>query len=677
MAQAGNAPLAHGTSRPRTGVGPGSALPIASLVKTGLWTGLFGMLIVILWSGSSAIMAGLLAGVICGFVASSYAVDETPADGARAAIIAAIIAGLVIFAGQAFRYYGLEVQGYVRNGRVASAGIALRAAGVGFICAVGLAALLGYARYLQGRMSRLLTVGTLALLIAIFPFIDRQINLLWINTLIPILVFTLLALGLNIVVGYAGLLDLGYAAFFAIGAYTAGLVSSSHLGSQFGYTYQMNFWIVIWVAAAVAAIFGLILGAPTLPLRGDYLAIVTLGFGEIVPIVFRNLTAVEISLPFSDTVLIGRGGILADLAKPLNVTNGEFGINPIQQPQLQLIDMPRLLGGQLTGGQTAGAIVGLLIFAAIAAIAGMVLLRTVQAQLLNGTSWYAQAGTGVATALALGVITFIFFGQYYAWVMASVLAGVAVLGLVWGVTRSRAYLPSLGAFAATMMLIVGIFITATESPNQLSFANPNQRWMWYYLIVGLMLLSAFFINRLRRSRIGRAWMAMREDELAAAAMGIHIVRTKLLAFSMGATFSGFAGVYFAAYIQAIFPSSFDFSVSVIVLCMVILGGLGNMVGVVIGGLIIMSADRLFLPQISSFIQDLSGTTQQPFFNNLDISLYRLALFGLVLVIMMQVRPEGLVPNLRRKMELTADDETVERENSALYDAERDPQLAAE
>jgi branched-chain amino acid transport system permease protein len=243
--------------------------------------------------------------------------------------------------------------------------------------------------------------------------------------------------------------------------------------------------------------------------------------------------------------------------------------------------------------------------------------------------------------------------------------------------RNRDLVASVGAFAATVLAIVGLFIVATGSPNQLSFANPNQRWMWYYLIVGLMLLSAFFINRMRRSRIGRAWMAMREDELAAAAMGIDIVRTKLLAFSMGATFSGFAGAYFAAYIQAIFPSTFDFSVSVIVLCMVILGGLGNMVGVVIGGLIIMSADRLFLPQISSFIQDLSGTTQQPFFNNLDVSLYRLALFGLVLVIMMQVRPEGLVPNQRRKMELTGDAETVGRENSALYDAERDPQLAAE
>lgn len=666
---AGNASVLRGTSR--------DALPLGSLVRIGLWSGLFGILIIILWSGSSAIMSGLLAGVICGFIGSGRATDETPGSGMRAAVVAAIVAGLLIFLGEALRYYGLEVRGYVRNGRVASSGVAFRAAGIGFICAVGLAALLGYARYMQGRMSRLLTIGTIAVLIALFPFIDRQINLLWINTLIPILVFTLLALGLNIVVGYAGLLDLGYAAFFAIGAYTAGLLSSSHLGSQFGYSYQMNFWVVIWVAAAVAAIFGLILGAPTLPLRGDYLAIVTLGFGEIVPIVFRNLTSVTITIPFTNTILIGEDGIIASLEKPLNVTNGEFGINPIQQPQLQLIDMPRLLGGQLTGSQTVGAIVGLLIFAAIAAIAVMFLVRTVQVQLLNRAAWYVQAGTGVATAVALGVITFIFFGQYYSWVIASVLLILAVLGLLLIIVRDRDLTVGAGAFAVAILALVGLFIVATGSPNQLSFANPNQRWMWYYLIVGLMLLSAFFINRMRRSRIGRAWMAMREDELAAAAMGIDIVRTKLLAFSMGATFSGFAGAYFAAYIQAIFPSTFDFSVSVIVLCMVILGGLGNMVGVVIGGLIIMSADRLFLPQISSFIQDLSGTTQKPFFNNLDVSLYRLALFGLVLVIMMQVRPEGLVPNLRRKMELTGDAETVERENAALYDAERDPQLAAE
>jgi ABC-type branched-subunit amino acid transport system permease subunit len=646
------------------------------LATIGLWSGLFGLLIIVLWSGSSAIMSGVLAGVICGFVAGGRATDETPGGGARTAAIAGLVAGIVIVLGEALRYYGLEVPGYVRNGRVASAAVAFRAAGLGLALAVALAALFGFARYLPESTSRLVTLGTLALLIGAFPFLDRQINLLWINTLIPILVFTLLALGLNIVVGYAGLLDLGYAAFFAIGAYTAGLLSSSHLGNQLQYGYQMNFWVVIWVAAAVAAIFGLILGAPTLPLRGDYLAIVTLGFGEIVPIVFRNLTSVELSIPFTNTVLIGRKGIWADLSKPLNVTNGEFGINPIQQPRLGLIDMPKLLGGQLTGSQTVGAVVGLLIFAAIAAVALLVLVRTLQVQVLNRATWYARVGTGIATALALGVVTFIFFGQYYAWVILAVLSAVALLLLLVGLRR-RPYLPALASFLVAMLALVGVAIAATGSSQQLSFANPNQRWMWYYLIIGLMLLSMFFINRLRRSRLGRAWMAMREDELAAAAMGIDTVRTKLLAFAMGATFSGFAGAYFAAYIQAIFPSTFDFSVSVIVLCMVILGGLGNMVGVIIGGLIIMSADRLFLPQISSFIQDLSGTTRQPIFNALDITQYRIALFGLVLVIMMQVRPEGLVPNQRRKLELTGDAENVQRENSSVYDAERDAQLAAE
>ncbi len=677
MAQRSEArPLGTDTrSRPETEQKTSSH--VGSLVRIGLWTGLFGLLIVVLWSGSSAIMAGLLAGVICGFVASGRAAGETPRDGARAAMVAALVAGGVIILGEILRYYGLEVRGYVRNGRVASAAVAFRSVGIGLICAVGLAALIGFARYLPERMSRLITVGTLGLLVVIFPFLDRQIDLLWINTLIPILVFTLLALGLNIVVGYAGLLDLGYAAFFAIGAYTAGLLSSSQLGSQFGYTYQMNFWLVIWVSAAVAALFGLILGAPTLPLRGDYLAIVTLGFGEIVPIVFRNLTSVELSIPFTNTVLIGKNGIWGNLSKPLNVTNGEFGINPIQQPRLQLIDMPALLGGRLATSQTIGAIVGLVLFIALVALAITVLIRTVQVQILNHATRYALVGTGVATGLAVGVLSFIFFGQYFAWVILAVLTILgAVLTLALGLRR-HGYLPALAGLTVTLGILVGLFIMATESREQLSFANPNQRWMWYYLIIGIMLLSIFFINRLRRSRLGRAWMAMREDELAAAAMGIDIVRTKLLAFAMGATFSGFAGAYFAAYIQAIFPSTFDFSVSVIVLCMVILGGLGNMVGVIIGGLIIMSADRLFFPQISSFVQDLSGTTRQPFFNSLDVTQYRIALFGLVLVIMMQVRPEGLVPNLRRKLELKGDDEAVQRENSAVYDAERDPQLAAE
>jgi branched-chain amino acid transport system permease protein len=168
-------------------------------------------------------------------------------------------------------------------------------------------------------------------------------------------------------------------------------------------------------------------------------------------------------------------------------------------------------------------------------------------------------------------------------------------------------------------------------------------------------------------------MAMREDELAAASMGINIVRTKLLAFAMGASFSGFGGAYFAAFVSGTFPSSFDFSVSVIVLCMVILGGLGNMAGVIVGGLIIELSDRLFLPQVTSFLQNLA--THNPSLTALqtfDPTLYRAGLFGLVLVLMMQLRPEGLLPSARVRMQLHAGEESpveIAQERTDLYDVE--------
>jgi branched-chain amino acid transport system permease protein len=169
------------------------------------------------------------------------------------------------------------------------------------------------------------------------------------------------------------------------------------------------------------------------------------------------------------------------------------------------------------------------------------------------------------------------------------------------------------------------------------------------------------INRLRDSRLGRAWMAMREDELAAASMGINIVQTKLLAFSMGAFFSGFGGAFFAAFVSGAFPSSFDFSVSVIVLCMVILGGLGNVTGVIVGGLVIELSDRLFLPQVSLFLQDLAKANPTlEWLQRFDPNLYRFGLFGLVLVMMMQLRPEGLLPNARRRAELHEGDENAEQ-----------------
>jgi branched-chain amino acid transport system permease protein len=167
-----------------------------------------------------------------------------------------------------------------------------------------------------------------------------------------------------------------------------------------------------------------------------------------------------------------------------------------------------------------------------------------------------------------------------------------------------------------------------------------------------MLFSIFFILRLRNSRLGRAWTAMREDELAAQSMGIDIVRTKLLAFSMGATFSGFAGAFYGAYISAIFPESFRFDVSVMLLCMVILGGLGNIIGVILGGLIIQFADRLFLPQLSQLVQTLAQNSDSAVLKEINFaSDFRLLLFGITLVIMMLIRPEGLVPSARRRLEL--------------------------
>ncbi|HEY3229492.1 MAG TPA: hypothetical protein VGJ87_09740, partial [Roseiflexaceae bacterium] len=396
---------------------------------------------------------------------------------------------------------------------------------VGAAIAAALGAALGAAHFVPGKGSTYATWGLLGAVIVAYPFLDFATRFNQMGIIIASLIFILLALGLNVVVGYAGLLDLGYAAFFAIGAYTTALLSSGH------FNIHWSFWLVIWIAAASAALFGFILGAPTLPLRGDYLAIVTLGFGEIVPIVFRNLDKVTIKL--GDTVLL----------ENFNLTGGELGISPINPP---------------------------------------------------------------------------------------VIPGV-------------------------------------------NFADRSDQRAWYFLLVVIILFSIFIINRLRRSRLGRAWMAMREDELAAASMGINIVRTKLLAFAMGASFSGFGGAYFAAFVSGTFPSSFDFSVSVIVLCMVILGGLGNMAGVIVGGLIIELSDRLFLPQVTSFLQNLA--THNPSLTALqtfDPTLYRAGLFGLVLVLMMQLRPEGLLPSARVRMQLHAGEESpveIAQERTDLYDVE--------
>jgi branched-chain amino acid transport system permease protein len=304
-------------------------------------------------------------------------------------------------------------------------------------------------------------------------------------------------------------------------------------------SWYSNFWVAIVVAFLISLLAGIVLGAPTLRLRGDYLAIVTLGFGEIVPVIFRNADA---------------------------ITYGEKGLSAIQHPIINLGPIYFEIGG--------GAVLGL-------------------------AAWSSQ-------------------------------------------------LP------------------------------------WYYFVLGLGILCIFGSMRLYDSRVGRAWMAMREDEIAASAMGINLVTTKLSAFGMGASLSGIAGATFGAYIGSIFPSQFEFALSVILLCAVILGGLGNIWGVILGGFIIQSFDRILAPELTNLLKNFGQEHGIQFLATIELSNWRYFIFGAALVIMMLVRPQGLLPNKRRAAELTVgtpldqgghdvDDQGIEltplerQERETLYD----------
>jgi branched-chain amino acid transport system permease protein len=513
---------------------------LAKAIQSSSVLGAVAALTILLFGGWSGAVIGWLLGTAVGFMSVHDQLIPNPKIGARIGGSAGLGLGVWILVASIFE--GLMLRPLSGRAPIPLSQ-ALTYGITGLVLATIAALLMGAIHGLANPRQKQAIWVTLAFILIIFPFVDQIAHTGWIATVIQIQIFAMLALGLNIPVGYAGLLDLGYAAFFAIGAYTTGLLSSPQLGIEW------NFWIVIWLAAAVAAIAGVILGAPTLPLRGDYLAIVTLGFGEIVPIVFRNLTEIKIVEPISSffATLLNKPDLaicLVGCDQPFNLTNGEAGINPIGRPSLP---------------------------------------------------------------------------------------------------------------------IIGTFTSANYFP-------------WYYLILVLVVFSIIMIDRLRDSRLGRAWAAIREDELAASSMGINRVNVKLLAFAMGATFSGFAGAFYGSYITAIFPSVFDFSVSVIILCMVILGGLGNMAGVLVGCIIIMAADRLYLPQLAQILKGLLNTSILP--NVADPTLrdflavsidpiqMRLLLFGLVLVVMMIVRPEGLVPNQRRRAELHSDDPVA---NEALAD----------
>lgn len=317
------------------------------------------------------------------------------------------------------------------------------------------------------------------------PIVAMMFGRTWVRILDFALLYMMLALGLNLVVGFAGLLDLGYIAFYAVGAYTWAFLASPHFGVH------LPFWIVLPLGAGFAALAGIVLGFPVLRLRGDYLAIVTLGFGEIVRIFMNNLNY------------------------PVNITNGPQGINAL--------DSMNLFGWDLARNLTVGE------------------------------------------------------------------------------------------------------------------ASIHSLYFYYYFFLACVAGSILFIGRLQVSRIGRAWAAMRDDELAAKAIGINTRNLKLLAFSLGATFGGVSGGLFSSFQQFVSPESFSLMESIAVLTMVVFGGMGNVAGAIVGALALTA-----LPEI---LRHIALPVQQALFGHviLDPEVLRMLLLALAMIFMMLLRPAGLVP----------------------------------
>ena len=337
-------------------------------------------------------------------------------------------------------------------------------------------------------------IGAIALLV--LPLILQYFGNAWVRIADLALLYVMLALGLNIVVGYAGLLDLGYVAFYAVGAYLFALMASPHLADTFaGFAVMFpnglhtSMWLVIPLALVLAAFVGVMLGVPVLKLRGDYLAIVTLGFGEIIRIFINNLD------------------------HPINITNGPKGLGQIDS--------------------------------------------------------------------------------------------VRIFGFNFGKSTE----------------IFGYQISSVT--------------LYYYLFLALVLVTVLVCYRLQDSRIGRAWMAIREDEIAAKAMGINTRNMKLLAFGMGASFGGVSGVMFATFQGFVSPESFSLMESVMIVAMVVLGGIGHIPGVILGA-VLLSA----LPEVLRYV---AGPLQSMTDGRLDAAILRQLLIGLAMIVIMLVRPRGLWP----------------------------------
>ena len=356
---------------------------------------------------------------------------------------------------------------------------------------------------LPARTQQIIGFLLVAIALAALPWVASLIGNSWVRVLNIALLYVMLALGLNIVVGFAGLLDLGYIAFYAVGAYVYGLLSSPHLTDNFEVISALfpeglglSIWLTIPIGACIAALFGVLLGAPTLRLRGDYLAIVTLGFGEIIRLFLNNLNA------------------------PLNITNGPQGINMIEP--------------------------------------------------------------------------------------------VTVVGIRFSRTTN----------------LFGIEVPALH--------------LYYYFFLVLTLLIIVMCLRLQNSRIGRAWAAIRDDEIAAKSMGINTRNMKLLAFALGASFAGVAGALFSAFQGFISPESFGLMESIVVLCMVVLGGMGHIPGVILGALLLSGFPEILREVVVPLQNLLFGQVL------IDAEILRSLVYGLTMVLVMLYRPEGLWPKHRVK-----------------------------
>ena len=382
----------------------------------------------------------------------------------------------------------------------------------------------------------------IAIVAIAFPFIAANFGNSWVRIMNFALLYIMLALGLNIVVGFAGLLDLGYIAFYAVGAYMVGLLASPQfavvlesfvneypvVGNSlvwlFGEEIRQNgihlsVWIIVPLAAAIAAMFGMLLGYPVLRLRGDYLAIVTLGFGEIIRIFMNNLNA------------------------PVNITNGPQGIN--------LIDPIRIFGVSLAGEPGSNATV--------------------------------------------------FIGNFS--------------------------MPSVNAY--------------------------------YFLFLALCIATVFVSVRVQNSRIGRAWVAIREDEIAAKAMGINTRNMKLLAFAMGASFGGVAGAMFASFQGFVSPESFSITESIAIVAMVVLGGMGHIPGVILGGLLLAALPELLRHSVEPVQLAVFGKVL------IEAEVLRQLLYGLALVLIMLYRPSGLWPAPRHEDRPDADIDKPEKSTDVV------------